>query len=428
MEDNNTVTQETIEGIDDFLPMPGADAVVNTDNTESNASSTSKSPSDIFKRDKEVDISFLDKTEENEETKKEDEEESTETTGKTETSEGAADDVISEIDNEFTDEPTSETSTKKPTGAMFDAMKSLMDEEYLLAFDDDKPIEEYSKKDWQELIKANIEEKERTLKEQTPKEFFDALPPELQYAAMHVAKGNTNLKDVFAALARREEVKELDVSNEDHQEMIARQYLQATGFGSGDNELIEDQIREWVETGAITKKANQFKPKLDKMQEKILEADLKKQEEAQVRQAQQKENYMKNIYESLKPGELNGVKLSNKRQNMLWNELTTVKYQSMTGKPTNLLGRLLEEYQFSDQPRYDLIAEATWLLSDPEDYKAQIRAAVEKEVVGDTAKKLKTEEGRRLRSTVQANVDQEEASRTPKKRTISRKSTNIFKR
>jgi hypothetical protein len=113
---------------------------------------------------------------------------------------------------------------------------------------------------------------------------------------------------------------------------------------------------------------------------------------------------------------------------MLWNELTTVKYQSMTGRPTNLLGKLLEDYQFSDEPRYDLIAETLWLLQDPDDYKASIRASVEKEIVGNTAKKLKTEEGRRLKSTQTMNVDNEEASRKPSKRTISRKPGNIFKR
>jgi hypothetical protein len=430
MEDNNTVSQDTIEGIDDFLPMPGAETVV-TASDEPVDTKTEKQKQNIFAKSKPADLSFLDKEEETEE-QKEDEEvdneaEEPKVTAKTESSEGAADEIISEIDNE---DFGLETETKsKASNSGYDAIfKSLIDDEVLLAFEDDKPIEEYTKKDWQELIKANFEEKERAIREQTPKEFFDALPEELQYAAMHVAQGNTNLKDVFAALARREEVRELDVTNVDHQEMIARQYLQATNFGSGDNDLIEDQIKEWVETGNIKKKATQFKPKLDKMQEKVLEADLKRQAEAQQKQVEQKEQYMNNIYETLKPAELNGLKLNSKRQNMLWNELTTVKYQSMTGRPTNLLGKLLEDYQFSDTPRYDLIAETLWLLQDPDDYKAAIRASVEKEIVGDTAKKLKTEEGRRLKSTVQANADEEKASRKPSKKTLSRKPGNIFKR
>jgi hypothetical protein len=34
--------------------------------------------------------------------------------------------------------------------------------------------------------------------------------------------------------------------------MIVRQYLQATGFGNGDQELIEDQIQEWFEAGNLS--------------------------------------------------------------------------------------------------------------------------------------------------------------------------------
>ena len=434
MEDNNTIQQDTIEGIDDFLPMPGAEAVVTTEEpTTTSEAKVKKSQNNIFKNEGQVDMSFLDEKETTETAVAENattEEESDTTVKATEEdSTGAADDVIADIDSEFSDEEEKTSSaTTKADGNFVSAMKSLFEDDTLLAFEDDKSIEDYTKKDWQELIKANIDEKEKAIREQTPKEFFDALPEELQYAAMHVAKGNTNLKDVFSALARREEVRELDPANDDHQELIARQYLQATNFGSGDDELIEDQIKDWVESGAIKKKANQFKPKLDKMQEKVLEADLKRQEETQAKQAEQKDAYMKNIYETLKPAELNGLKLNNKRQNMLWNELTTVKYQSMTGRPTNLLGKLLEDYQFSDEPRYDLIAETLWLLQDPDDYKASIRASVEKEIVGNTAKKLKTEEGRRLKSTQTMNVDNEEASRKPSKRTISRKPGNIFKR
>jgi hypothetical protein len=412
MEDNTQVTEEIIEGIDDFIPMPGADAVVT--GSEETSAAEEKKNADIFKREKKVDMSFLDKDldekkeEEEDDENLSDEEKAAKLAAKAnEDSTGAADEAIASIDEEFEDEP--EVKTTKGEKNMLTAFQGLIDDEVILPFDDDKDLSEYTKKDWQELIKVNMEEREKAIREQTPKEFFDALPQELQYAAMHVAKGNTDLKSVFAALAKRE------------------QYLQATGFGSGDDALIEDQIQEWVETGNISKKANQFKPKLDKMQEKILEQDLARQEAAQQKQAEQKEAYMKNIYETLKPADLNGVKLDNKRQNMLWNELTTVKYESMTGRPTNLLGKLLEDYQFGDEPRYDLIAEATWLLSDPEDYKAQLRQSAKNEEVGETVKKLKTEEGRRLKSTA-SKEEKQEASRKPTKRTVSRNNKNIFAR
>ena len=132
---------------------------------------------------------------------------------------------------------------------------------------------------------------------------------------------------------------------------------------------------------------------------------------------------MSNIYETLKPGELNGVKIDGKRQKMLWDELTTVKYESITGRPTNMLGKLLEDYQFGQKPRYDLIAETLWLLSDPEDYKENIRKQAKNEVVADTVRKLKTEESRKISSYTR---DEDEDAK-PNSRKIARQ-TNIFKR
>jgi hypothetical protein len=255
-------------------------------------------------------------------------------------------------------------------------------------------------KDWKELIQANLEEKERTLREQTPKEFFEALPEELQYAAEYVAKGGKDMKGLFRALAQVEEQRSLDPRNEEHQEIIVRQYLNVTNFGNGDQALVEDQIEEWVKTGTIAKRANQFKPKLDEMQDKVLQAKIAQQEQFKLQQQRQKEMYMENIYNTLKPADLNGIKIDSKRQKFLWDELTTLKHQSIQGRPTNLLGKLLDEYQFSESPRYDLIAETLWLLSDPDDYKEQIRRQARTEAAQETAKKLKTEEARKLSSTV----------------------------
>lgn len=444
---DTTVQTDTIEGIDDFLPMAGAEAVVT-------AGADAAEKPNLFSRADSVDMDFLDPDATDEEEKEIvipvlDENETdpekiaaqekliAEATAAKAAAEskpaekGAADSVIDELDNEFLSDEEKEAKDKKPTtansGNMVKALSSLIESGTLLAFDDGKDLNDYSKKDLEELITMNIEEKEKAIREQTPKEFFDALPPELQYAAKHVAaNGGANMKDVFKALARSEEIKELDVTNEDHQEMIARQYLQATGFGSGDDALVEDQIQEWVEAGSIEKKAGQFKPKLDKMQEKTLEADLAKQEETKQRQVEQKDAYMKNIFETLKPAELNGVKIDTKRQNMLWNELTTVKYESMGGRPTNLLGKLLEDYQFGEEPRYDLIAETLWLLQDPEDYKANIRQSAVNDTVKDTVKTLKTEEGRKLKSTPSKEEDDDTSRKTTSKNTLKRKPKNIF--
>jgi len=380
--DKKTETQDvssaTIENIDDFLPLPGADSVVTSDDEDDNVRT-------VFSKPKPTDLGFLEDNDSSDTPK---------------LSREDVDATLSELDSDFADdEDTNKLGRKKiDKSGMVETFSKLMDEGVLMGFDDDKPMEDYSIKDWKELIQANLDEKERALREQTPKEFFEALPEELQYAAEYVAKGGKDMKGLFRALAQVEEQRSLDPTNDEHQEMIVRQYLYATNFG--DEALIEDQIEEWVSNGTITKRAGQFKPKLDAMQSQVLQGKLAQQEQFKVQQQQQKEMYMDNIYNTLKPGDLNGVKVDNKRQKFLWEELTTLKYQSLQGKQTNLLGKLLEDYQFSNAPRYDLIAETLWLLSDPDDYKDQIRRQAKNEVTQETVKKLKTEEARRLSSTV----------------------------
>jgi hypothetical protein len=378
MSDPQEVNSVTLENIDDFLPLPGADSVVTTEEEEIKT---------VFsKNDKPTDFSFIDKDDENTKVTKEE-----------------VDDALSELDDALSDDSddASKAGRKKiDKSGMVETFSKLIEEGVLMGFEDDKSMDEYSIKDWKELIQANLDEKERALREQTPKEFFEALPEELQYAAQYVAKGGKDMKGLFRALSQVEEQRSLDPSNDEHQEMIVRQYLHATNFGSGDQALIEDQIEEWVNSGTIAKRANQFKPKLDDMQSEVLQSKLAQQEQFKLQQQQQKEMYMDNIYNTLKPGDLNGVKVDNKRQKFLWEELTTLKYESLQGKPTNLLGRLLEEYQFSNNPRYDLIAETLWLLSDPNDYKEQIRKQGRSEATQDTVKKLKTEEARKLSSTI----------------------------
>lgn len=411
----SSVSNVSIESIDDFLPMPGAESIVTADEEDSKLT--------IFSKPRQTDMSFLEKEEEGSEDDSEDSDKKKKTTSVDTNS------AFAELDADLEDEESDDSSEKKSgrkkidKSGMVETFSKLIEEGLIVPFEDEKSLEEYSIKDWKDLIQANFDEKEKAIREQTPKEFFESLPQELQYAAEYVAKGGTDMKGLFRALSQTEEVRTLDPRNDEHQEIIARQYLQATNFGNGDNEIIEDQLQEWVEAGTIAKKAQQFKPKLDQMQEEVVQSKLAQQEEFRAQQQQKKEEYMENIYNTLKPSELNGVKIDGKRQKFLWDELTTVKYESMTGRPTNLLGKLLEDHQFGKTPRYDLIAETLWLLSDPDDYKENIRKQAKNEVTQDTVRKLKTEEARKIASTVK---DEEEDK--PASRKIPRQATNIFKR
>jgi hypothetical protein len=184
-------------------------------------------------------------------------------------------------------------------------------------------------------------------------------------------------------------------------------------------EEIQEELNTWKDIGVLEKKAKQFKPKLDAMQEEMMQYKLAEQEEKKQKQEQAAQVYTQNVFEALRPAEINGLKLDKKTQAQLYSGLVQPQYPSISGRPTNLLGHLLERYQFVE-PNYSLIAEALWLLSDPENYRTTLMKQGKNEAVEQTVRQLKTEQSRK-----NSNSYHEEPENKPRK--ISRPQ-NIFKR
>ena len=163
------------------------------------------------------------------------------------------------------------------------------------------------------------------------------------------------------------------------------------------------------------------------MQEDIVNRQLAEQEYKKQQQAQQAKAYQDNVYNTLAVGELGGIKLDRKVQSHLYSGLVQPNYPSISGKPTNLLGHLLEKYQFVE-PNHGLIAEALWLLSDPDSYRNKVRDQGVKQTVEKTVRQLKTEEARKMGSSSQEEPEQRRtATASRQQRTISRPN-NLFKR
>lgn len=399
--------------LDDILGTPGADNVMLPSTEEKKPNMFSSKP---------VDTSFLDKPEE--------EEEKTDSSVKSPAAQQEAvkqlDEIVNQDNDESYDEQT-KTSSGRPRlnkDGVVELTNKLIEKGLIMPFDEDKPIDKYTLQDFEELIEANFQERERKVKEQTPAEFFDSLPEELQYAAKYVADGGNDLKSLFRTLAAVEEVKSLDPTEENDQENIVRSYLHATRFGTSDE--IEEEIDAWRDRGELESKANKFKPKLDAMQEKIVAQKLKQQEEMRKQQEQQAQYYMASVYETLEPGELNGMKLDRKTQAMLYAGLVQPSYPSISGRNTNLLGHLLEKYQYVE-PDHGLIAEALWLLADPDGYKSKIKDSAKKETTEKHVRMLKTEQANKIASTG-SSAEEAEYSKPTKKNAIPRPSQNFFKR
>ena len=380
----------------------------------------------IFQQpEKNVDFSFTEPKQEAVEESTEEEPVQEEVESAEETLEKATE-VFQSLDDEM--DPEVETSEQPKKGrrrisGISDVFNKLIEKDKIIPFDDEKSLDEYSAKDWEELIEANMQEVANKVRRETPKQFFESLPQELQIAARYVAEGGTDLKELFKTLASVEETRTLDVSKERDQEMIIKDYLSATGYGTMDE--IEEEIELWKDLGKLEQQASKFKPKLDKMQEKVIARKLEEQEMRRKQQEQASKQYMSNVYETLKGGKLGDLKVDKKTQAMLYNGLVQPNFPSVSGRNTNLLGHLLEKYQFVE-PNYTLISEALWLLSDPNGYKSKIMEKGAQKSIENTVRKLKTEQSSRKTTSLGVRNQEENNKRSPKKK-ITRKN-NIFRR
>jgi hypothetical protein len=397
-----TTSIEQVEmNLDEILGTPGAENVMLPEEE--------KKPN-MFSSPK-VDLSFVDKADDEE--------------GDDEKETASIDDVISEVDpdgdfrkKEDTDDKPKAGRPKVDKSGMAELVNKLIEAGKLVPFEDDKPMEEYTIKDYEELIDANFAEIENKVRQETPVEFFESLPEELQYAAKYVADGGQDLKGLFKVLAQAEEVRELNPSSERDQEQIVREYLRATNFGSAED--IEEEIDGWRDRGDLESKALKFKPKLDKMQEHVVAQRLAKQEQMKRQQQAASEAYMQNVYNTVAAADLNGIKLDKRTQNMIYTGLVQPSYPSISGKQTNLLGHLLEKYQYVE-PNYNKIAKVLWLLADEDGYEAKVKEQGKAAQVEKTVRQLKTEQAKMATST--PVVEKEETSQ----RRIPR-SGNFFKR
>ena len=299
--------------------------------------------------------------------------------------------------------------------------KKLIEKGVIVPFEGEKPVDEYTIKDFEELIEANFSDREAKIKEEVPGQFFDSLPQEMQIAAKYIADGGKDIKGMFRALAQVEETRSLDPTKDKDHETIVREYLRATRFGN--EEDIQEEITGWKDMNKLAEKAAKFKPKLDTMNEEMIAQKLAQQEKSRKSQEAVAQTFMTSVYDTLKPGELSGMKIDKKTQSLLYNGLVAPNYPSISGRQTNLLGHLLEKYQYVE-PNHAIIAEALWLLADPEGYRTKVREVAKTDAAADTARKLKTEQD--SKKTGSNGVIQEDTTKT--KRTVARTNTNFFAR
>lgn len=282
----------------------------------------------------------------------------------------------------------------------YDENKQSLDE-YLSGLSDDE---------LDQLYKANKENEIEEIKTSVPKKFYDSLPDKLKVVADYVSKGGQDLESMFSILAKRERANKLDP--EANSKEIVRQYLNATKFGT--EEEINEQITEWEDDGRLNNKASIFKPKLVELNDEIVQQELQQQETLMNRRREAAEKYTSQVQEQLNTDNIGGVHIDDKMRSSLTQGLLSPSYTSVSGNQTNELGHLLEKYQYVE-PNHTLIAEALWLLKDPEGYREAQRKVGSNKTVEQTVKKLKTEMGNTSVKTVNQKLTR---NKIPEKRSI----------
>jgi hypothetical protein len=343
---------------------------------------------------------------------------------------------LSVLDEEVTEEDAEE---KKPGRAKTDksALVKLLNKKIesgaFFAFDDydesKETVEEYlnrqPEKDLEELVDENLRAVENKIRQEAPQQLFEVLPEKLKVAVKYALEGGSDIEGIFSVLGQVQKMNNLDPEKEEDQVHIVRSYLQAKEFGT--SEEIEAEIGELKDLGKIEDKAKNFKPKLDKMQEEVVQAKLAQQEEANRQRQAAAQAYVKNVHDALKPGELNGLKLTTKDQNELFTGLTQLNYQSLSGQPTNEFAHLIEKYQFGPEADYSRIAEALFLLKDRERFMEAIEQRGKNKATEDHVRRLKTTQGKSGSSLPVIRTDDNTSKSTGKSK-IQRPERNFFER
>ena len=410
-----TVTEVDFDNLDDLLGIPSASSVIAPTDTK---------PS-VLKSNK-VDISFLDEISDDD----------TESLKDPEVAKAAVSAIVDaglldDDDDEDADDNNQVNKGGRPKlikDAMVEAANRLIDKGVLQPFDDGKALADYTVDDFEELIQANLESQTSEVAQNAPVQLFQQLPEEVQAVIHYALNGGQDIKSVFSQLARAQETFDLDTSNENDQETIARQYLNLTGFGSV--EEIEDEINVLKDRGDLAKYAERYKPKLDARQAEVIENRLKEQQSAQTRKVEMEKKYHDVVYNTLNSNNLNGIPLNNKVQTMLYYGLTdATKYQDSKGNPTNALGYLLEQHQFGPKANPSLVAEALWLLADPVNYRNSVKQLGANVANANTVRQLRTEEASRNSSSTGIGEQNANPSRVSSKREpIKRQGKSLFSR
>ena len=279
------------------------------------------------------------------------------------------------------------STSNKAVGEIKDTIKELIEQKILLPLDIDKDIDDYTKEELKELLKLNIENARKEESESVLEQFIDSLPEELQKMIEYHVAGGFDIKQIINLISKDAEMFSLDPDNETDAKTILAYHLR-NNLGMSDDE-VDEEIELYEKAGKLTEKARRIYDAVKEKRKEEIENKIKEAEKAKEEASKKIQTFIEGVKAVSRRGKLKDNNADKTVLKDIVDGLTSVNYESITGKKTNLLGYLIEQKQFIE-PDYDLIVEATWLLKDPEGYKKYIMSLGESKAAKETLRKLKT--------------------------------------
>jgi len=319
-----------------------------------------------------------------------------------------------------------EKAAKADKNVTLKAIEALIKKGVLLPFEDEKPLAEYTDKDTEELLQENFNRYKEENKEEVTKEFFDMISSDLQYLAKYEIDGGKNIKAELKRLSSVVDIRTLDPMKEADQDEIIKLWLTETSFGT--EEEISQEVLDIRDRKRSEEKAKQFHPKLEAKASEGLTREAGKQEDLKNKRIEATKKYSENVYNILVKGEVGGIKVGKKVQDMIYTGLTESQYASLTGRTTTKLGHLLEKYQVVE-PNYEKMAKVMWLLEDEEGFEAALKNKGAAANTEETVRKLKRAESEKGSGGNSGSEVSDTAGKDgEKKNALKRNNKSIFAR
>lgn len=263
---------------------------------------------------------------------------------------------------------------------------SLVKDGVIVPYEDNQDVKTYSSDEIKSLIKDNLEYIRKQVAAEAIEKFFDDLPYEVQDIILYYMGGGKDVKGMLREIFESKNVEEIDVSDDSGAEYIVRKYLKDVENMKDDE--VEEELKAYKESNILKNRAAKYKDRLISIRNEEIEKKKKEQESVAEKKRKMYEEFVKNVNDQISKYQPFVADIPSDVIDSIRRGLINNDFDSVTGVKTNILGNLIEKHLITS-PNIRLVAEAVYLLMDPENYKKNVYDRIRSQVLSEERSKLK---------------------------------------